>query len=365
VGDKSQPCENHPDLHALDVLSLHGLGDQLRVPVEQRVHDVGAEVVAEHGFLDGPDGHGHRPAVLLGVAAATQVDLVRLHVVQPERALPPHLLLHLTYRRRVERHVVRVHLLLFDQPLRHKRRERLGEELPEEGRPPVDVAFGLPAKHGEDHPAAGDDLGRARPEEHAEVSPELPQVGQRHGRGAGARDVHLPLVHRPVVRLVEEPRRDLGEPVQAGAGADEVHARPGEQPPVERARDPGQEHHRPAPLVRPGRGLEPVGELRQAEEDGVEVVGGQVVEQHRELGRRPRRPAARPADAPHDVLRQAQRVGPRGAAEVGHREPLRHLRDVHVRRGAGDEAPQRVHASLLQQERTYTRWSRLLRLRSC
>jgi hypothetical protein len=139
--------------------------------------------------------------------------------------------------------------------------------------------------------------------------------------------------------------------VQAGAGADEVHAPPGEEPPVEGPRHAGEEHHRPAPLVGPGGGLQPVGELRQAEEDGVEVVGREVVEEHRELGRRLRRPAAaHPPDAPHDGLHQAQRVRARRAAEVGHREPLRHLRDVHVRRGVGDEALQRVHAPLLQQQ---------------
>jgi hypothetical protein len=95
--------------------------------------------------------------------------------------------------------------------------------------------------------------------------------------------------------------------VEAGAGTDEVHALPGEKPPIEGPRHAGDEHHRPAPLVGLGGGLEPVGELRQAEEDGVEVVGREVVEEDREL-RRLRRLAADPADAPNDVLHQAERV---------------------------------------------------------
>lgn len=123
--------------------------------------------------------------------------------------------------------------------------------------------------------------------------------------------------------------RNLRQPVQAIEGANQVHAPAKEQPPVEGPGDAGQEHDGPSV------GLEPAGDLRRAGEDGVEVVRGEVVQEHRELGRRRRRrrPAAAAglADAPDDGLHHAERVGPRGAPEVGYREALRPECLVHQR----------------------------------
>ncbi len=137
--------------------------------------------------------------------------------------------------------------------------------------------------------------------------------------------------------------------MQAGEGADEVHILAGEQPPVEGPGDAGQEHHRVVSGVGVGVGLELAGELGKAGEDGVEVVGGEVVEEHREL-RRWRRPAAHLGDAPDDLLHHAESVRPRRAAEVGQSEPFRLERRVHVPRGLRHEALHGVHALLLQEQ---------------
>lgn len=110
---------------------------------------------------------------------------------------------------------------------------------------------------------------------------------------------------------------DLREPVQAREGANQMHAPAKEQPPIEGSGDAGKEHHGLSV------GLELAGDLRHAGEDSVEVVGGEIAEEHRELGQRISTAAAADlADGPDYGFHQGERVGPGGAPEVSYGEAL-------------------------------------------